>query len=366
MEFVCNLETLTSAIVNVSIAVAPKSGLSALEGVLAVAKNGKVTLTGYNLEVGITTEIEADITKEGEIVIPAKLFSDILRKSDSDIIEISVNERLMIDINVGKSHYNIIGISPLEFPELPTMKDGKGFAIDKDLIKSMINQTLFAVSSSDAKPIHTGELFVIGDNSITLVAVDGFRLAMRKEKIAISENHQFVVPGKTLADLLKLIDGEGEMLVEICDKHIMFVVDDYCIISRLLEGQFLDYKTSISGASNTTVVVNTRELMNSIERTSLLISEKIKNPLRVRFEENSILMSCSTSIGKASDECVSSLDGTPLEMGFNNKYLMDALKYADTDMVQMKINNAISPMKIVPLEGDGFLFLVLPMRLKAE
>ena len=366
MEFFCKTQALTTAIMNVALAVAPKSGLSALEGILVVAKNSTVTLTGYNLELGITTEIDAEVTHSGEIVIPSKLLSDIVRKTDSENITIKTNDRFMVEINGGCSHFTILGMSALEFPELPAMSDVSNVSINQNTLRSMINQTLFSISTSDAKPIHTGALFVIEDGTVTVVAVDGFRLALRREKANINKNLRFIVPGKSLSELLKLLNEDEDISIEIAKKHIMFRIKDCCVISRLLEGDFLDYNAAIPKDCSTTVTVSTRALISSIERTSLLISEKLKNPLRVNFGEESICMSCSTAIGKASDECVASLEGKTLEMGFNNKYLMDALKNSDTDIVCLQMNGPLSPMKVVPIDGDSFLFLVLPMRLKSE
>ena len=175
-----------------------------------------------------------------------------------------------------------------------------------------------------------------------------------------------MVPGKTLSELLKLLTEDQDVDIQISKKHIMFRIKDCCVLSRLLEGDFLDYNAAIPKDCKSTVTVSTRALISSIERTSLLISEKLKNPLRVNFGDESIHMSCSTPMGKASDECTATLDGATLEMGFNNKYFMDALKNADTDMVCLQMNGPLSPMKVVPIDGDNFLFLVLPMRLKSE
>lgn len=367
MKFYCNTSLLNQAIMNVSLAVSQKSGLPALEGILVRAKDGMVRLVGYNLELGITTNIEARITEEGEVVIPAKLLSEIVRKTDSDEIVISCDPRFLVEITGGVSQFTILGMSSLEFPELPSVSDAMAVSITQNKIRSMINQTIFAVSTSDAKPVHTGSLFVLEDNQITVVAVDGFRLALRKEKLSVGTNASFVVPGRTLTELLKLLSDDDEVLdIQVSRKHILFNLGDCCVISRLIEGEFLDYNAAIPKDSNTTITVNTRSLISSIERTSLLISDKLKSPLKVAFGDNLVKMSCSTTIGKAYDECPCAIEGGSLEMGFNNRYLMDALKHSDADMVRLELGSALSPMKVVPLEDDSFLFLVLPMRLKTD
>lgn len=368
MKFCSSTSVLNQAIANVSLAVAPKSGLQALEGILLIAKNNSVKLVGYNLELGITTTIDARVAEDGEVVIPAKLFSEIVRKTDSDEITISCDNRFLVEIKGGASEFTILGMSSLEFPELPSVTGGQPSAkLTQKSLYSMIDQVLFAVSTNDAKPVHTGVLFVMENNEITLVAVDGFRLAMRKETIATPQPMKFIVPGKTLSDLLKLMkENEEEIEIAVSKKHILFTLGECCIVSRLLEGEFLDYKAAIPQDFATTVVVSTRALLSSIERTSLLISDKLKSPLKVVFQGDLIKMSCATTIGKAYDECTCAIVGDEMEMGFNNRYLLDALKNADTDMVRLELCGPLSPMKVKPLDGDSFLFLVLPMRLKTD
>lgn len=367
MKFYCSTSFLNQAIMNVSLAVAQKSGLPALEGILISAKGGCVKMVGYNLELGITTSIDARVTEEGEVVIPAKLFSEIVRKTDSDEIVISCDPRFLVEITAGVSQFTILGMSALEFPELPSVGDSSAVSLTQNKLRSMIDQTLFAVSTSDSKPVHTGSLFVLEEGQITVVAVDGFRLALRKEQADIKENIRFIVPGRTLGDLLKLLSEKDDLIeIQVSRKHILFTLGDCCVISRLLEGEFLDYNAAIPKESTTTVTVNTRSLMNSIERTSLLISDKLKSPLKVVFEDSLVKMSCSTTIGKAYDECPCNIDGNSLEMGFNNRYIMDALKNSDADMVRLELGGPLSPMKVVPVSDDSFLFLVLPMRLKTE
>ncbi len=367
MKFICSTSLLNQAILNVSLAVAPKSSLAALEGILVVAKGQTVRLVGYNLELGITTTLEAQVREEGEVVIPAKLFSDIVRRTDSGEITVSCDPRFLVEITGGVSHFTILGMSSLEFPELPSVGDGDGVSLPQNKLRSMIDQTLFAVSTSDAKPVHTGALFLMEEGEVTVVAVDGFRLALRREKAVSSQPMRFIVPGRTLSELLKLLgDSDDQVAIQVSRKHILFTIGDCCVTSRLLEGDFLDYNAAIPKESATVVKVSTRALLNSIERTSLLISDRLKSPLRVSFGENVIQMSCSTTIGKAYDECPCETNGPAVEMGFNNRYLMDALKNSGSDQVLLQLGGPLSPMKVAPPQGDSFLFLVLPMRLKTQ
>lgn len=366
MKFTCNSTLLNQNITNVLLAVSPKSTLLALEGILVRAAGSEISLIGYNLEMGITASMEARVVEEGEVIIPAKVFSDIVRKVESGDITISADSRCLVEITGGVSQFTILGMTSEEFPELPSVGEASGFTMSMETLASMMDMTRYAIAQTDAKPVQTGCLFELEKGELTVVAVDGFRLALRREKVDHLEEMRFIVPGKTLAELLKLMVGEGNVTVEVSHKHILFDMGNCTLISRLLEGEFLDFQAAIPRESSTTVVVNTRALASSIERTSLLISDRLKSPLRIEFTESLIKMSSSTSIGKAYDECCCSTDGNSLEMGFNNRFLLDALKNVDCDMVRLLMNGPLSPMKVLPLEGDHFLFLVLPMRLKAE
>lgn len=368
MKFSCETQALGQTIANVSLAVSPKSTLASLEGILVTARDKTLTLVGYNLELGITATLPAKVDEEGQVVIPCKLFSEIVRKTASPEIEISCDQRFLVEIRGGVSEFTILGMSALEFPELPAVGDGDTVSLPQNKLRSMVDQTLFAVAQNDAKPVHTGCLFVLEEDQLTVVAVDGFRLALRREKVEPQEKTmRFVVPGRSLTELLKLLgDGDAQVGLQVSKKHILFQIGGTSIVSRLLEGEFLDYNAAIPKNCSTTVKVSTRGLASSIERTSLLISDRLKSPLRVVFDQGLIQMSCSTTIGKAYDECQCQSQGPRVEMGFNNRYLMDALKNSGTDMVKLEIGGPLSPMKVLPLEGEDFLFLVLPMKLKSE
>ena len=231
----------------------------------------------------------------------------------------------------------------------------------------MIRQTLFAVADSTAKPIHQGSLFKIENGNLDVVSVDGYRLALRREAINYANNTEFVVPGKTLSEVLKLLkDSEGE--VEICPsrRHILFRIDNYTVISALLEGEFLDYKSALPKDKKTEVTVSTRTMIESVERVSLLITDRLKSPVRCLFDHVKVMLSAKTGNGEAKDVCRVSGDGDKLEIGFNNRYLMEALRYAPADKVKIELNTGVSPAIIVPVEGEeNFLYMVLPVRLKS-
>ena len=371
MKFQCDTAQLNQAIMNVSLAVAPKSNIPALEGILLKAELGQIQLVGYNMDLGITATLDAKVESQGDVIVPAKLFSDIVRKMDGDLVTFSSDDSFQVELEGGAARFHLLGSDPVEFPDLPTVSDAERVSIPANKLRSMVSQTLFAISSSDAKPIHTGALFDIKNGTVTVVSVDGFRLALRREPVEAGKNMKFVVPGRTLSELLKLIpDEEKPIDLQVSRKHILVTVGGCCIVSRLLEGEFLDYTSAIQGENQFVSTVSTRAMISSIERTSLLISDRLKSPLRVSFRPDRIALSCATTIGKAYDECPSGLaEGSldePVDMGFNNRYLMDALKNTDSDMVKLEVSGPLRPMRIIPMDGDSFLFLVLPMRIKAD
>ena len=228
----------------------------------------------------------------------------------------------------------------------------------------MIKKTIFSVSTSERNPVHSGVRFEISEGKIVLVAVDGARLAIRREDIDYTgEDVAFVVPAKTLSEVLKLgEDEEGVYSINVGKRHICFEVGEYKIISRLLEGNFIDYKAAIPLNSSTSVIAPTRRVVECIERTSLIITDR-SSPVRCNIENGIIKFSCVTTVGTANDKMPAEIVGNDIEIGFNNKFVLDALKACDSDEIKIEFNSANQPIIIVPTEGDKFLFLVLPVRI---
>lgn len=368
MKFSCEKALLQAAISTTSRAVSPKSSIPALEGILLEA-GSDLRLTGYNLETGIRTIVPADIREEGTLVLGARLFGEIVRKLPDDIVTFQ-SENYMVKIKCGMSEFNILGTDPEEFPELPTVEYQNSLILPQSRLKAMISQTLFAVSDNESRPIHTGSLFEVDSEGLTIVSVDGYRLALRHESIDKKEGAEtfsFVVPGAALSEVEKICsDVDEPASVTQGARHVMFKVGDTMLVSRRLEGEFLAYRQAIPRNNTIHVEGDTRALLSSIDRVSLIISDKLKSPLRCVFDSNLLKISTKTAIGDAYDECPLSGDGGGLEIGFNNKYLMDALKAAPADKVRLELTTGVSPCVILPTEGEeNFLYMVLPVRLKA-
>ncbi|MEY8316560.1 DNA polymerase III subunit beta [Oscillospiraceae bacterium 50-58] len=368
MKFSCEKALLSSAVAITSRAVAAKSSIPAMEGILIEAGN-TLRLTGYNLETGIQATVPAEITEGGSLVLSARLFGEIVRKMPDDVV-VFTSQGYTVNIKCGLSEFNILGTDPEEFPELPTVDQQNSLVIGQPVLRSMIGQTLFAVSDNESRPIHTGSLFEVEGDSLTVVSVDGYRLALRHETVEEkkgAETFSFVVPGSALGEVEKICSGEEQVTITQGARHILFQTGDTVLVCRRLEGDFLAYRNAIPRNNSIKVEVETRALLSSIDRVSLIISEKLKSPLRCVFGDGMVNITTKTAIGDAADQCVINGDGGGLEIGFNNKYLMDALKAAPADRLRMEFTSGVAPCVILPAEGEeNFTYMVLPVRLKAN
>lgn len=368
MKFSCEKALLSTAVSTASRAVSPKSSIPAMEGILIEA-GSVLRLTGYNLETGIQATVPAEIREKGSLVLSARLFSEIVRKMPDDILTFSSNG-YNVNIKCGLSEFNILGTDPEEFPELPSVDQQNALTLKQPVLRSMIGQTLFAVSDNESRPVHTGSLFEVDHNDLTVVSVDGYRLALRREKadkIEGSEQFSFVVPGSALSEVEKICSGEGPVTVNQGARHILFQAGDTVLVCRRLEGEFLPYRNAIPRNNPIQIQCDTRALLSSIERVSLIISEKLKSPLRCVFGDGMVDITTKTAVGDAADQCPIDGDGQGLEIGFNNKYLMDALKAAPADKLRLEFSSSVAPCVILPAEGEEtFVYMVLPVRLKAN
>ena len=364
MKIVCNSAKLSKLCMNVQRTVSAKSTIPAIEGILIDALGDNVRLTGYDLEVGTETYLGAEVEENGSVILNARNFCDILRMLPDETVSIESDERNICKIRSGETEYSIIGSPADEYPDLPTISGGFPIVINQGLLKDMIRKTIFSVSTSERNPVHSGVKFEISGGRIVLVAVDGARLAVRREEIDYSgEDVSFVVPAKTLNEIVKLgEDDEGVYAISVGKRHISFEVGEYRIISRLLEGNFIDYKAALPLSASTKITAPTRSLIDCVERTALIITDR-SSPVRCTVEGDLLKFTSVTSIGTASDKLFADVEGSEVEIGFNSKFVLDALKACETDEVRMELNSANQPILILPTAGDKFLSLVLPVRI---
>lgn len=357
---------LLDAVTRLQRVVSSKTSMPVLEGILLSAEQGKVTLIAYNLEMGMRKEIYAKCDEAGDIVINARLLGDILRRMNAPQVVISSNEKLACNIKCGEATFDIMGMAAEDFPEMPTVGSDRTLKIDGSLLSEMVKGTFFATAQNEgAKPILTGINVTVKDSVMQFVAIDGYRLAIKRENVDISDNFSFILSGKAVSEAVKLIDENTEEVeMKVGENLISFNINGYDFISRLLEGEFVNYQKTIPSAHTQRVVVNTRELIDTIERVSLLISESFSTPVRCYFNELNVVFTCATSMGRAAETFNTQLEGDSFEIGLNSRYLLDALKAIGDEKVQILFNGANAGVLILPLEGNSFTYMIMPMRLR--
>ena len=367
MRFTCEKNMLVQGLNIAGRTVAQKSSLSVIEGVLCKAGHG-LSLTGYNMETAITYEIEAEVADPGQCILPAKLFGDIIRRLPEGPVTVVVSDDYKVSIRAGYASFTISAESAEDYPELPDVNSGKPIHIPQTKLKELISGTIFAVSENQGRPIHTGVKFEVTDTSITAIAVDGFRLARRTyhPEEGTARDLSFVVPAAGLKEVEKIVaDVEDMASFTLGTKHILFQIGKATLVCRLLEGEFLDWRRVVPTNCPVKLVANVGELSSSVERVGLIVSEKYKSPVRCIFSHNELLMRTNTTIGAAEDKCSIAGDGKELEIGFNVRYLADALKVVPSEEVTLELTNGLSPIVLTPVDDKyDFAYMVLPVRIK--
>ena len=366
MRFTCEKSMLVAGLNITGRTVAQKSSLSAIEGILCRAGNG-LSLTGYNMETAITYEIDAEVSDMGECILPAKLFGDIIRRLPEGPVTVVVDEKYKVSVRSGYAAFNISAESADDYPELPDVTDGKAIRIPQTAMKDLIGGTIFSVSENQGRPIHTGVKFEVNDSTVSAIAVDGFRLARRTyhTEEPTGRGLSFVVPAQGLKEVEKILqEGEEDVAFTLGTKHILFQMGAATLICRLLEGEFLDWRRVVPTGCPIQLVANVAELTSSLERVGLIVSEKYKSPVRCVFSNQLLMLKTNTTIGAAEDRCSFAGDGKELEIGFNVRYLCDALRAVPSEEVTLELTNSLSPIVMTPVdEKHDFAYMVLPVRI---
>ena len=376
MKIQCERGVLLGALSTAARAVSSRSSVAALEGLLAGADDS-LSFTGYNMETGITAIVtECEILEKGEVVIPARMLVDIVRKMPDDTVTLTSTDDLMVEITCGAARFRVMGIAAGQYPKLPEFDRETRLTLPQKLLKSMLNGVLYAASVSENKTVHSGALFDLKDGLLNIAALDGFRLALRGEKVESGvgvDEIKFVAPGQALREIEHILSDEGEVNIIIGGRHILFELDGVTVLSRLLDGEFLDYKKAVPDNQTVILTADARELLERAERVSLLVNEKVKNPVRLICGDGQITFAINTPLGSANDVCpceggVPAEDGGEMEIGFNHRYLIDAIKAALSlpdggDNITLKLSTPLSPCVIEPEGGEGYKAMVLPVRL---
>ncbi len=367
MRFTCEKSMLVAGLNITGRTVAQKSTLSAIEGILCHA-GVDLSLTGYNMDTAITYQIEAEVTECGSCVLPAKLFGDIVRRLPEGPVTVVVDENYHVSIRGGFASFAISAENAEDYPELPDVGEGRSVPVPQKVLKELISGTIFAVSENQARPIHTGVKFEVSDDAISAIAVDGFRLARRTwhPENPIGREMSFVVPAQSLKEVEKILsDSEEDAAFTQGRKHILFQVENATLICRLLEGDFLDWRRVVPTDCPIKLGAHVGDLQSSIERVGLVVSEKYKSPVRCVFGTHELQLRTNTTLGSAQDKCAIAGDGKELEIGFNGRYLSDALRAIPSDEVILELTNGLSPIVLTPADDKyDFSYMVLPVRIK--
>ncbi|AFS77087.1 DNA polymerase III subunit beta [Gottschalkia acidurici 9a] len=364
MKLIIDQKELSKGINIVQKGVSSKTTLPILSGILLKAEDNVLTLTGTDLEIGIETSIECNVIEEGSIVVTSRIFGDIIRKLSDLPVNLEVDEKGNIHISCGPSNFNILGQPSEEYPQLEKIEDLNSFQIPKDLLKNMIRQTVFATAQDETRPILTGALLEITDGKATLVALDGYRLALKNISVDFSGDVKVVIPSKTLNEVNKILEDDDSDVKIICaDNHIIFKVGNTIITSRLLEGQFLNYKDIIRNEYKSKVRVKTKYIQDSIERASLLAREGKNNLIKLDISDDKLIITSNSEIGNVHEEIPIQLDGNDMEIAFNSKYILDGIKVIDSEEIVMDLVSSVNPCIIKPLEDENYTYLILPVRL---
>ncbi len=369
MRFTCEKNTLLTGLNITGRTVAQKSAISAIEGILCKAGDG-LSLTGYNMETAITYLIEAEVSDMGQCVLPARLFGDIIRRLPEGPVTVVVDDNYKVSIRAGYASFTISAESADEYPNLPDVGDGRSIRIPQTAMKELISGTIFAVSENQGRPIHTGVKFEVEEDRVSAIAVDGFRLARRTYHTQEPTGRQlsFVVPAPGLKELEKILsDGDNQVAFTLGTRHILFQVGQATLICRLLEGEFLDWRKVVPTNCPIRLCAHVSDLASSIERVGLIVSEKYKSPVRCIFGNQQVLLRTNTTIGAAEDQCSLAGDGKELEIGFNVRYLADALRAIPSEEVILELTNGLSPIVMTPADEKlDFSYMVLPVRIKSN
>ena len=370
MKIVCYKDNILKALNSVVKGVASKTTMPILEGILIQTNDNEIKLTTYDLEIGIEYTMECEIEEQGSTVVNATMFTEIIRKLPDSEIKISLNENNLLTIECEGSLYKLATMNPDEFPELPKIEVENSIELEQSALKNMIRKTIFAVSTEENRPIFTGCLFEIKNNKLNVVAIDGFRLALRTINLPTpTVDFKAVIPAKTLNEVNKILNDSFESVkIGVSKNQALFEMENCKLVTRILDGEFLNYTSVIPNNWQTRIRVEKSNLQNSFERISLISASSIekekKYPVKVSIDLGKMTISCTNQTGDAKEELFISTEGQNIEAGFNPKYFLDSLKAIDEEEIYVEFGSNISPCLIKSVEHSDYVYMILPIRLE--
>ncbi len=364
MIFTCEKQKLLEAISIAQKAITGKSTIPILEGIYINTNKSSLTLIGSDIDVSIETSVDAIIIEEGSIVIDAKIFGEIIRKLPNSTIKIETVENQLLKITCEKSIFDVVYMNTKEFPELPAINENLKISVNQDILKNMIKGTSFAIAQDETRPILQGILFEVKNKNLNLVALDGYRLAIRSEFLDTDIDVEVVIPGKIFNEVSKILEDVNDIVeITFTNNHILFNLEKTKIISRLLEGKFINYNSLLPQEHKLFVDINRQELQNAIERASLMAKDGNTNLIKLDFQQDNLIITSNSQLGKVREEVSIKLQGEGIQIAFNSRYLLDVLKNVEDNDVVMKMTSGISPCVIEEKNNENAKYLVLPVRL---
>lgn len=366
MHIKCQKDELLNGVNTVLKAVSTRTTLPILQCILLDAHENGFKLIGNDLELGIESDLKAIVISYGNVAIDARMFSEIVKKLPDSEVEISVDDHHLMTIRCDKSEFLIPGQAGNEFIQLPQVTKNRPLLISQNILKNMIHQTIFSIAIEEIRPILTGELFEIKSNKLNIVSVDGYRVSIRQTDLAEAyADTSVVIPGKTLSEIQKILnsDEESEVAIYFTDRHILFEMNSSIIVSRLLEGDFPKYDQIFSSDYETLIKIDRKNMLQSIERSALIARESKKSPIKFQIKDSILTISSNTDLGKVHEEIDIHREGKELDIAFNPRYLIDALKVIEDDEIQLTFTTSLNPCIIRDAENDAYKYLVLPIRL---
>ena len=365
MKFRCDGLELSEAISVVSKAISNKTTSQILEGIKMVCADDKLILSATDLEMSIEKTIRAEVETCGETVVPGRLFGEYIKKLTNEQIECELNERNQLRISYTDSEGTLQCMDIAEFPQLREVEKNSFFEIQKEDFKALINNVFYAVAQDDSRPILKGVLLETTGNQIKAVAVDGCRLSIANKTLVNSTaDFKIIVPGKNIYEIMKMMDNEGSIKIFIHSNNIMVDFGDTIVITRLIDGQFINYRQIVPKDFATTVTINKEQLEDAIDRASVLSRIDKNNLVKFDIREKNLMLTSNSEIGNTKENITVGVKGNDLNISFNSKYFSDCLRVIDNPYVKMNFNSAIQPCVITPCEGDDFVFLILPVKAK--
>ncbi|HSP46579.1 MAG TPA: DNA polymerase III subunit beta [Clostridiaceae bacterium] len=364
MHFRCEKRDLVEGISTVQKAIQGKSTMPVLEGIYFETNRNELILRGTDIDLSIESRVRSNILEAGKIVIDSKLFGEIVRKLPNSEVDVATSENNTLTITCDNSVFNLLYLSTEDFPDLPQIENENSVEIKESLLKNLIVGTNFAVAVDETRPILMGVLFEVKNSVLNMVALDGYRLALRTENLDSVEDFSVVIPGKTLNEVSKILsDSSDNVKITFNDNHIMFKIKDTKIVSRLLSGEFIKYESILPSDHRLKFSVNKSLLHDSIERASLMSKDGTSNLIKLNIDNNILVITSNSQYGKVREELRIVSNGDPIEIAFNSRYLLDVLKVMDEESVVFEMTSSVSPSIIKNSIHDNCKYLVLPVRI---